>query len=233
MTVRTPLVLLPGLLCDAALWQPQIGALADLAAPLVGDLTRHDSLAAMAAAVLATAPEYFSLAGLSMGGYVAQEIMRQAPARVRRLALLDTSARADTDEQRARRRGLIELAGKGEFRGVTPRLLPLLLHPDRLGDRPLVDTVIGMAERVGKDAFLRQQQAILGRPDGRADLARIACPTLVLCGRQDALTPLAVHEEMAAAVKGARLVVVEDCGHLAPLERAEAVTAALQEWLTR
>jgi pimeloyl-ACP methyl ester carboxylesterase len=229
--VRTPLLLLPGLLCDAALWEPQATALAELANAMVCDLTRHDSFPAMAASVLATAPEYFSLAGLSMGGYVAQEIMRQAPHRVRRLALLDTSARADSDEQRARRRGLIELAGRGEFKGVTPRLLPFLLHPARLGEQDLVDVVIGMAERVGKAAFLRQQQAILGRPDGRADLARIACPTLVLCGRQDALTPLAVHEEMASAIRGATLVVVEDSGHLPPLERPEAVNAALREWL--
>lgn len=228
---RTPLLLLPGLLCDAALWRAQTADLADIAAPLVCDLTRHDSLEAMAASALAGAPEYFSLAGLSMGGYVAQEIMRQAPERVLRLALLDTSARPDTEEQRARRRGLIELAGKGEFKGVTPRLLPLLLHPDHLADEALVDTVMGMAERVGKEAFLRQQKAILGRPDSRPDLARVACPTLVLCGREDALTPLALHEEMAAAIPGARLEVIEHCGHLATLEHPGAVTEAMRSWL--
>jgi pimeloyl-ACP methyl ester carboxylesterase len=116
--------------------------------------------------------------------------------------------------------------------GVTPRLLPLLLHPDRLTNQALVDTVTGMAVRVGRDAFLRQQKAIIARPDGRADLTRIACPTLVLCGRQDALTPLAVHDEMAATIPGAKLVMLEDCGHLAPLERPDAVTAALRDWLT-
>ena len=229
---RLPLLLLPGLLCDGALYRAQIAVLGDIAAPIVGDLTRHDSLAGMAAAMLAETPEYFSLVGLSMGGYVAQEVMRQAPHRVSRLALLDTSSRPDTDEQRARRRGLIELAGSGRFKGVTPRLLPLLLHPDRLTDQALVDDVMGMAGRVGRDAFLRQQTAIMARPDGRADLARIACPTLVLCGRQDALTPLAVHEEMAAAIAGARLVIVEDCGHLSPLEQPDTVTAALRDWLT-
>jgi pimeloyl-ACP methyl ester carboxylesterase len=229
---RTPLVLLPGLLCDAALWQPQSTELADIAAPIVCDLTRHDSLAAMAASVLADAPEYFSLAGLSMGGYVAQEIMRQAPQRVLRLALLDTSARNDTDEQRARRRGLIELVGKGEFKGVTPRLLPLLIHPDRLVDQALVDIVMGMAERVGKEAFLRQQNAIIGRPDGRADLKRIACPTLVLCGRQDALTPVSAHEEIAAAVHCARLEIIENCGHLSTLEAPALVNRALRDWLS-
>jgi len=230
---RTPLLLLPGLLCDGALYQAQIAAVADIAAPIVGDLTRHDSLVDMAAAMLAETPDYFSLVGLSMGGYVAQEIMRQAPHRVIRLALLDTSARADSDEQRARRRGLIELAGKGQFKGVTPRLLPQLLNPDRLTDQVLVDIIIGMAERIGRDAFLRQQAAIMGRPDGRTDLGRIACPTLVLCGRQDALAPPAVHQEMAAAIPGAELVVVEDCGHLSTLEQPDIVSDALRRWLAR
>jgi pimeloyl-ACP methyl ester carboxylesterase len=229
--LKTPLLLLPGLLCDAALWQPQIAGLGDIATSIVCDLTRHDTMAAMAASVLAGAPEYFSLAGLSMGGYVAQEVMRQAPTRVRRLALLDTSARADTDEQRTRRHGLIELARTGDFKGVTPRLLPLFLHPDRLTDEPLVRTITEMTARVGRDAFLRQQAAIMGRPDGRPDLARIPCPTLILCGREDVLTPLAAHEEMAAAIPGARLTVIEQCGHLTTLERPEAVNAALREWL--
>ena len=157
--------------------------------------------------------------------------MRQAPERVTRLALLDTSARADTPEQTARRRGLIELSEKGEFKGVTPRLLPLLIHPARHEDKPLTDLVMGMAERVGKDAFLRQQKAIMGRPDGREDLRRITCPTLVLCGRQDALTPLALHEEIAGLVPGAKLVAVEDCGHLSTMEKPVTVTAALARWL--
>src|SRR6266702_4388271 len=126
--------------------------------------------------------------------------------------------------RRAQRRGLIELAGKGHFKGVTPRLLPQLLSPDRLTDQALVDTIIGMAERIGRDAFLRQQAAIMGRPDGRTDLGRIACPTLVLCGRQDALAPPAVHQEMAAAIPGAELVVVEDCGHLSTLEQPDIVS---------
>jgi pimeloyl-ACP methyl ester carboxylesterase len=230
---RIPLLLLPGLLCDAALYAPEIAALGDIAAPIVGDLTRHDSIAGMAAAMLAEMPEYFSLVGLSMGGYVAQEIMRQAPHRVGRLALLDTSARADSDEQHARRHGLVELAGKGHFKGVTPQLLPQLIARGRLTDTALVDTIMAMAERVGHDAFLRQQTAIMGRPDGRTDLGRIACPTLVLCGRDDAVTPVALHEEMAAAIPGAELVVVEDCGHLSTIERPEAVNAALRRWLGR
>lgn len=232
MTEAIPLILLPGLLCDAALWRLQVDALADLTVPQIADLTRDDSLPAMAGRVLAAAPPRFALAGLSMGGYVAQEIMRTAPERVLKLALLDTSARADAPEQTARRRGLIELSEKGEFHGVTPRLLPMMLHPKHLEDKTLAGIVMGMAERVGKAAFLRQQKAIMRRPDGREDLKRIACPTLVLCGREDGLAPLARHEEMASLIPGAGLTVIEECGHLSTLEKPDEVNAALRRWLT-
>jgi len=231
MSDKTPLALLPGLLCDAALWQPQVDALGDLADPWVADLTTQDSVAAMAESVLAAMPERFALAGLSMGGYVALEIMARAPERVTRPALPDTRFQTDGDAESARRRGLIELAEKGEFKGVTPRLLPLFIHRDRLGDAELAGTVTAMAERVGKDAFIRQQRAIMGRRDHSATLVTIHVPTLVLCGREDALTPLADHKAMAAGIAGARLVVIEDCGHLATLERPEPVTAALRRWL--
>jgi pimeloyl-ACP methyl ester carboxylesterase len=231
MAGKTTLVLLPGLLCDMALWEAQVAALSTIAEPWVADLTRDESISGMAHRVLAAAPPRFALAGLSMGGYVAQEIMRQAPERVTRLALLDTSARMDTPEQTSRRRGLIELAQKGEFKGITPRLLPLFVHPDRLTDTTLTGAIAAMAERVGKDAFLRQQKAIMGRPDGRSDLARIAVPTLVLCGREDALTPLPLHEEIAALVPWARLEVIERCGHMSTMERPAEVNVAMGQWL--
>ena len=230
--MKIPLILLPGLLCDWALWQPQVEALADNAEAEIADLSRDESLPLMAARVLAAAPERFALAGLSMGGYLAQEIMRQAPERVTRLALLDTSARADTPERLAVRRGLIELAQKGEFKGITPRLLPQWLHPDHLGDAALTAAIMEMAQRVGRDAYLRQMRAIMARPDGRDDLRRIRVPTLVLCGREDQSTPLALHEEIAALVPGASLAVIERCGHLSTLEQPAAVSAALREWLT-
>jgi pimeloyl-ACP methyl ester carboxylesterase len=219
-------------LCDAALWRHQVDNLGDIADPVVADMIQDDSFSAMARRALDAAPARFALAGLSMGGYVAQEIMRMAPERIERLALLDTSARADNEEQTARRRGLIELAQKGEFKGVSPRLLPTFLHPDRLTDTELTDAVLAMAERVGRDAFLRQQKAIMARIDGREDLRRIKCPTLILCGAEDVLTPLKLHEEMAERIPDARLVVVPRCGHLSTMERPEEVTAALREWLT-
>jgi pimeloyl-ACP methyl ester carboxylesterase len=232
MADKTALLLLPGLLCDRRLWQPQIEALADRFEPLVADLTRDDSFPTMARRALAEAPPRFALAGLSMGGYVAQEIMRQAPERVERLALLDTSARADTPEQSQRRRDLIALSERGQFHGVTPRLLPLLIHRDRLADAALVETVTAMAQAVGPEAFRRQQKAILARPDGRGDLPRVAVPTLVLCGREDALTPLPLAEEMTDAILGARLIVIEACGHLTTLERPDQVNRAVRDWLT-
>ncbi|HEY3920124.1 MAG TPA: alpha/beta fold hydrolase [Stellaceae bacterium] len=224
---------MPGLLCDAALWRGQVEDLADIARAWVADVSRDDSVTGMAHRILAEAPPGpFALAGLSMGGYVAQAILREAPERVRRLALLDTSARADTPEQTVRRRGLIELAEKGEFHGVTPRLLPAFLHPDRLDDKPLTDAVTAMTARVGKDAFLRQQRAIIGRPDNRSNLPTVKCPSLVLCGRQDQLTPLEWHEEIAALIPGARLEIIEDCGHLSTMERPWEVSVALRQWLT-
>ena len=230
---RTPLVLVPGLLCDDRLFRRQVADLADLADPVVVDVTGGASMPEMARAVLNAAPpeERFALAGLSMGGYVALEVVRSAPERVARLALLDTSARADTPEQTGVRRELIELARKGRFDEVPGRLLPNVVHPDRLDDERLVSVVFDMAYATGPDAFVRQEEAIIARPDGRGELAEIACPTLVLCGRQDALTPLHLHEEMAGRIPDSRLRVIEECGHLSTLERPEEATAVLREWL--
>ncbi len=232
MTAKPPLVLLPGLLCDEALWAHQTETLADIADITVADMTQDDTIEGMAERVLAGAPETFALAGLSMGGYAAQEIMRQTPERVERLALLDTSANADTPDRKEQRQGFIAQLGLGGFQGVTSKLLPFLIYEDRLEDDALVAVIKASAQNVGPEAFTRQQHAIMSRPDGRKDLKKIACPTLVLCGRQDALTPLAQHEEMAAAIPGARLVIIEDCGHLAPLERPRTVSAAMRYWLT-
>ncbi len=231
MADRIPLLLLPGLLCDAALWRHQIETLADIADIVVADLTEDDSGSAMAQRVLASAPDEFALAGLSMGGYVAFEILRQAPDRVKRLALLDTTARADLPEKIKVRQDLIELARTGAFKGVTPRLLPRLIHPARMDDAVLVGSVLAMAERVGREAFLRQERMLMLRPDSRHDLRLIHCPTLVLCGRQDGLTALAESAELAEKIPRAKLVVIEDCGHLSTMERPRAVSAVMRYWL--
>lgn len=228
---KTPLVLMPGLLCNDALWRHQIDTLADVAEVTVADMSRDESLKGMAERMLAAAPERFALAGLSMGGYAAFEVMRLAPQRVERLALLDTSARADTEERRDERLKAMNLVERGNFQGMTRKLLPWFVHEDRVDDEKLMSIIKKSAQDVGNEAFIRQQTAIMGRPDSRADLARIACPTLVLGGRQDRMTPPALHDEMAAEIPGARLVVVEDCGHLAPLEQPHAVSAVLRYWL--
>jgi len=226
----TDLLLLPGLLCDAALWRAQADALADQARITIADVALDASLGAMAERALAAAPQHFALAGLSMGGYLAFEILRRAPGRVTRLALFDTSARPDSPEQSRRRRALMALSRSGAFKGVTPRLLPQLLHPANL-DGPIGAGVIAMAERVGRDAFLRQQQAILGRPDARPGLAAIAVPTLVAVGEADALTPPDRAREIAASIPGARYIEIPGCGHLPPLEAPAAVTGLLRAWL--
>lgn len=231
MSDKTPLVLLPGLLCDAALWQHQAETLSDIAEVSVADLTKADQAGLAAQQVLASAPEEFALAGLSMGGYIALEIMRQAPDRVLRLALLNTSARPDTQEKVKFRQELINLARIGQFKGVTRRLLPKLVHAERLADQALVQSIMDMAERVGRDGFLRQQRLLMNRPDSRHDLALIHCPTVVICGRQDGLTPLADSEEMTEKIPRAKLVVIEDCGHLSTMERPRAVSAVLRYWL--
>lgn len=229
--MKQPLALLPGLLCDHRLWAHQIAALADIAEPWVADLTRGDTVSELARSVLDAMPETFALAGVSMGGYVAQEVMRQAPERVTRLCLADTSARADNPEQVERRRALIKIVQTGTFRGVTRRLLPHFIHPDLIEDPAVGGVVMDMAEATGREAYARQQRAILARADGRPDLALIDCPTLVICGRQDTVTPLELSDEIARGISGAKLAVIEDCGHLPALERPAQVTALMREWL--
>ena len=225
------LILVPGLLCDPDLWAHQTEHLADLADVQVADITGGGSVDDLAQQVLAEAPDTFALAGLSMGGYVVEAIMRAAPERVERLALLDTSGRADTDEQKEMRKNLLEASQSGGLEALTSVLLPAFVHPDRLGDTALVERIDAMTRRVGVEVFREQLPAIMNRPDSRPDFANYDLPTLVLCGRQDALTPLERHEEMAELIPGAKLAIIEECGHLTTMERPQATTALLRHWL--
>jgi pimeloyl-ACP methyl ester carboxylesterase len=231
MSGPLPIVLVPGLNCSARLYAEQVPALWGFGPVTIADHRRDDSVAAIAAHILVTAPPRFALVGLSMGGYIALAIMREAPERVARLALLDTSARPDTPEQSERRRGMIALAESGRFAEVTDLLFLVFVHRNRQGDETLRVIVRTMAEETGPQAFIRQQRAIMTRPDCRAQLASIRCPTLVLVGDGDELTPPVLSEEIVAGIAGARLVRVPDCGHLSTLERPEAVNRALVEWL--
>lgn len=224
-------ILLPGLLNDHRLWDHQVRALGELADVVVPDLTLDDSLGAMASRVLDMVPGRFAVAGLSMGGYVALEIMRRAPERVSRLALVDTTARPDTPDQTQRRRDAVALAGAGGFDKIMPTMLPNLVHPDHLALERVGGLAKDMARAVGPEAFARQQNAIMNRPDSLPGLNRVSCPTLVLVGRQDAVTPPERAAEMAALIPAARLVVIEDCGHLSAIEQPQAVSAVLRYWL--
>jgi len=227
------LVLVPGLLCTAELFMPQIAALGRTAAVAVGDHTASASLEGIAAAILATAPARFALAGLSMGGYIAFEMVRQAPDRITRLALLDTNARADRPEQAAQRRELVALARSKGLQAAAELLLPFLVHRDRLSDEALVAVVRRMAAETGVDVFARQQEAIIARPDNRPFLPSIHCPTVIIVGAEDAITPVKVAEEMQAGIPESRLEVIAECGHLATLERPEAVNRILADWMSR
>ena len=228
--MTSDLVLLPGLICDARLWRDVIGGLD--ASSVVADLTQDDSIAAMAARTLAGAPARFALAGLSMGGYVAFEIMRQAPERVTHLALLDTSARADDAARKETRRKGIEMVGQGKFIGVSRGLLGSLIAPQHMG-RPVAREVQDMSERVGQAAYLRQLLAFMNRVDSRPTLATIKVPTLVGVGELDKMTPPELAEEMAAGVAGAELVRFADSAHLPTMENPDAVVAAMRGWLAR
>jgi pimeloyl-ACP methyl ester carboxylesterase len=230
---RAPcLILVPGLICNERLWTHQVDSLSELAdVSVTREHMLHDDIRDIADAILATAPDRFAVAGLSFGGYIALEIVRRAPQRVDRLALLDTRAEADSEAVVNQRKQLIEQSKIGRFLGVSDKLLQIFLHPARLSDELLVDEVKKMAAEVGRDGFIRQQTAIMGRPDSLSDLPDITCPTLVLVGRQDALTTVADHEVMHERLPNSKLVIVENCGHLSTMERPEAVTEAMREWL--
>ena len=234
LTTQCPhLVLLPGLVNDSRLWQHQASGLADIARVSVGDLTKGHTIAEMASDVLASAPaQQFALAGLSMGGYVALEIMRQAPERILALALLDTSARPDTPTALENRAAVIEKA-ENNYQAVIEELMPKQLHPLHMDDAEMVSMITDMAMSLGNKTFIRQQRAIAARIDSIPSLSLIKCPTLVLCGRDDAITPIGLHQEMVTEIEDSGLSIVDDCGHLSALEQPTRVNEALAQWLTK
>ena len=232
MAQSLPLVLVPGLTCTARLYGPQIAALWPFGHAAVADHRRDADMAAIAARILKDAPPRFALAGLSMGGYIAFAMLRLAPERIARLALLDTAAGPDLPEQKVGREKFIAMAEAGKLTDVVEILTPRFLHRSRQNDEALKRVVRDMAAETGPEAFVRQQKAIMSRPDSRPLLASIRCPSLVLVGEGDELTPPELAKEIAGGISGARLVVVPDCGHLSTLEKPEAVNAALTDWLT-
>ncbi|AQT60430.1 alpha/beta hydrolase [Cellvibrio sp. PSBB023] len=225
------LLLLPGLLHDARVWQHQTAGLANIAHVSVGDLTKATSIAGMAASVLSRAPAgAFALAGLSMGGYVALEMMRQAPERITGLALLDTSARTDTPTTRENRYAAVQSA-QTHFQQVVDELIPKQLLPAHFDDVWLVNLIHSMANDLGEQVFSRQQHAMAKRINSFPFLHLIRCPSLVLCGREDGITPIGLHQEMVNEIPGAGLIIVNDSGHLSVLEQPLRVNEALSQWL--
>lgn len=226
------LLLLPGLLNDAALWRDQISGLADVARCQVPDLTQAESIRALAEQVLDEAEPTFALAGFSMGGYVAQEIARLAPERIERLALVDTAIRADSPERAAQRRATNAAAQRpGAFLGIADRLMASYIAPSRLDDKDLTGRIQAMTQHLGREVFVRQNS--LPREDGQAALRALRCPIVIICGEHDVITPLAGQYEMAAAIGCSHLVVIPNAGHMTPMEAPGAVNGALRHWLGR
>ncbi len=228
----TPIVLIPGLLCTAEVFAPQVAALWPYGPVTIANTLEGESMAEIARNILASAPPRFALGGISMGGYLSFEILRQAPQRVIKLALLDTTARPDTPEQTAQRKAMLEGARAGRFETLASAALKAMLHPAHQNDPALGALNFRMAQAVGVEGFARQTAAIIARPDSRPGLAAIAVPTLMLVGEDDPLTPPDRAQEIAAAIPQARLVVIPDCGHSATLEQPEAVSRALVEWIS-
>lgn len=234
---RAPWLLLPGLMCDHAFWQPLLDRLPAGQPGLVVDYGDAGSITAMAQAALAQAPERFALLGHSMGGRVALELMRLAPQRVTRLVLMDTGFKPFAGgeagaAERAGRLHLVDLARREGVRAMCAEWALGMVHPDRLTDAELLADIHQMFERKSAERFARQQEALLARPDATPVLQSLAVATLILCGRQDNWSGVAQHQAMAALAPLARLAIIEDAGHMVLMERPEATTRALLEFLS-
>lgn len=226
-----PFLLIPGLNCSARVYDKQIPALWPFGPVTIANHTGGgNDMASIAKAILADAPPRFALAGFSMGGYIAFEILRQAPERVAKLALIDTSARPDAPAQTERRRAQIALTREGRFAEIPTQQFEMLVDASHIEDKALFAMQARMAAEVGPEAFIRHQEAIISRPDSRGDLGAITCPTLVIVGESDVITVPEAAREMAEGIKGSTLVTIAKAGHLALAEQPEAVNAALVEW---
>jgi pimeloyl-ACP methyl ester carboxylesterase len=227
----TPLLLIPGMMCDARLFDPQIEAFAGdrkVCVPVPGG---HPTMEALAADVLRVAPPTFALAGLSMGGIVAMEVIRQAPERVNRLALMDTNPRAELPEVAARRAPQIDKVKSGGLRDVMrDEMKPNYLVPGP-NKQAILDLCMDMAEGLGADVFVRQSFALRDRPDQQETLTRVTVPTLILCGRHDIPCPVERHELMHRLIPGSTLSIIEEAGHLPTLEQPTQTNSALARWL--
>ena len=224
------LVLIPGLVCDEQVWRHQAEFLSDIAEIIIPPVVKSTTMFGLAEEVLAISAETFAVAGFSMGGYVAMEMYRQAPERISRLALLDTTARDDTKIKAEARINAIQACEDGKFENIIDGMISILLHPEHQ-QAPLSEFVPRMAGRVGSEAFVRRHRAMQSRQDSRDLISSCNIPVRAICGRQDAMCSVEEHEEMANLAKYGRLSVIEECGHMTILERPHAATALLRDWL--
>jgi pimeloyl-ACP methyl ester carboxylesterase len=228
----TPILFVPGLLCSAEVFAAQAIALWPYGPVMIANTLEGTTMSEIAAAILASAPTRFALVGISMGGYICFEIMRQSPERVIKLALLNTSARADTPQESQQRMVLVSQAQAGNFKPMLAKVMPSILHPARRDDPVLSDINLRMGLAVGADGFGRQSEAASGRVDSRPGLKYISVPTLILAGDSDTVIPPERSKEIAASIPKSRYVLIPDCGHASTLEQPEVVNAALVEWIT-
>jgi pimeloyl-ACP methyl ester carboxylesterase len=224
-------------MCDARSWEDQARELGLSTTIFIPDHGSADSLGSMAEAIIAAAPDRFAIAGHSMGGRVTLEVFRRVPERVQGIALLDTAygprpPGAAGEDEAGKRYALLDIARRNGTRTMGAVWVQKMVHRDRLFETPLMEAILDMFGRKSSEIFAAQIKALLDRPDAEPLLARIKCPAMVLCGRQDTWSPVEVHEQMAARIPNSRLVVIEECGHMSTMERPEEVTAAMLEWLT-
>lgn len=232
MPNRYPIVIFPGHLCNARLFAPQTGVLGKAADIQIADLYGQDNVVDLAANALLSAPPQFVLIANSMGGAVAFEALRQSPQRIQALVLIGTTCRAEIPTQSERRVRAVELTEQEDWAGLARLYAPVFFDERNRAREPvLAETLERMIVEVGKQGIKRQQRAFSSRPDSRATLATIRCPTLVICGREDTITPLALSEETASLVQGAELAVIEQCGHVPTLERPVQTTKTIRRWL--
>ncbi len=232
MTDKIPLLLIPGLACNHIMWQRQLESLSDIADCQIAPLPAYDDFGPIAEAILAAAPDRFAMAGASMGGYLCFEVLRRAPDRVLRLGLIGTSADPEPPDMTERRLVMIDKAERNGLLVMWRNFIPRLVHPDRLNEGAVVDDLLQQAFEVGLECFCRHQRALMKRSGYLDMLSAISCPTIVIMGRDDQVTPLPVHERMVNGIPGAEFVIIEDSGHVPMMERPDATTTAMRSWLT-
>lgn len=230
MTPQPNLILLPGLMCDAALWDNVAPQLSNAATIHFGDLFRDDTIPEMARRVLADAPETFALAGFSMGGHIAREIALMAPQRVIKLALINTSALGSSEKTLRRNNFALKILSERPFTGLAPSSIRTALHPDRHDDRELTNHIQSMALRLGHKVFRNQMSLV--RTDRHDRLSEILCPTLVISSDSDSVTDSSDTERLAAGIPNSRFEIIANCGHMTPLEQPDRLAALLLDWLT-